>query len=90
MHGKAVTYTDVDCSTDTGTVTIDMDHRVLTTPNTVGTDILTGTITCDTDNQADGGFADATIPANVPVNLSITATASSPQAVRIHIRGTID
>ncbi|KKL49653.1 hypothetical protein LCGC14_2313370, partial [marine sediment metagenome] len=74
MHGKAVTYTDVDCSTDTGTATIDMDHRVITTPNTVGTDILTGTIICDTNNQADGGFADATIPANVPVNLSITAT----------------
>jgi hypothetical protein len=90
MHETAVTYTDVDCSTDVGTVTIDMDHRVITTPNTVGTDILTGTIVCDTDNQADGGFADATIPANVPVNLSITATASSPQAVRIHIRGTID
>ena len=90
MHRKAVTYTDVDCSTDTGTVTIDMDHRVLTTPNTVGTDILTGTIVCDTDNQVDGGFADATIPANVPVNLSITATSGSPGVVRIHIGGTVD
>lgn len=89
MHGKAVTYTDVDCSTDAGTVTIDMDHRVITTPNTVGTDILTGTIVCDTDNQADGGFADATIPANVPVNLSITAV-SGAGTVRIHIRGTVD
>lgn len=90
MHGKAVTYTDVDCSTDQGTATIDMDHRVITTPNTVGTDILTGTIVCDTDNQADGGFADATIPANVPVNLSITAVSGTPGTVRIHIRGTID
>jgi hypothetical protein len=89
MHGKAVTYTAVDCSTDAGTVTIDMDHRVITTPNTVGTDILTGTIVCDTDNQADGGFADATIPANVPVNLSITAV-SGAGTVRIHIRGTVD
>ncbi len=89
MHGKAVTYVDVDCSTDAGTATIDMDHRVLTTPNTVGTDILTGTIVCDTDNQADGGFADATIPANVPVNLSITAV-SGAGTVRIHIRGTVD
>ena len=90
MHRKAVTYTDVDCSTDTGTVTIDMDHRVITTPNTVGTDILTGTIVCDTDNQADGGFADATIPADVPVNLSITATSGSPGVVRIHVGGTVD
>ncbi len=90
MHGAAVTYTAVDCSTDQGTVTIDMDHRVITTPNTVGTDILTGTIICDTDNQADGGFADATIPANVPVNLSITAISGAPVVVRIHIRGTID
>ncbi len=90
MHGKAVTYTDVDCSTDQGTATIDMDHRVITTPNTVGTDILTGTIICDSDNQADGGFADATIPANVPVNLSITAVSGTPGTVRIHIRGTID
>jgi hypothetical protein len=90
MHGKAVTYTDVDCSTDQGTATIDMDHRVITTPNTVGTDILTGTIVCDTDNQADGGFADATIPANVPVNLSITAVSGTPGVVRIHVRGTVD
>lgn len=89
LHGKAVTYTSVNCSTDAGTVTIDMDHRVLTTPNTVGTDILTGTIVCDTDNQADGGFADATIPANVPVNLSITAV-SGAGVVRIHIVGTVD
>ena len=90
MYGTAVTFTDVDCSTDTGTVTIDMDHRVITTPNTVGTDILTGTIVCDTNNQPDGGFADATIPANVPVNLSITATSGSPGTVRIFIRYTVD
>lgn len=90
MHGSAVTYTSVNCSTDTGTATIDMDHRVLTTPNTVGTDILTGTIVCDTNNQADGGFADATIPASVPVNLSITAVASTPGTVRIHITYTKD
>lgn len=89
FHGKAVTYGSVNCSTDAGTVTIDMDHRVLTTPNTVGTDILTGTIVCDTNNQADSGFADATIPANVPVNLSITAV-SGATAVRIHIVGTED
>ena len=91
MHGKAVTYTDIDCSTDAGTtVTIDMDHRVITTPNTTGTDIITGTIVCDDNNQSESGFADATIPANVPVNLSITATSGTPGVVRIHIRGTVD
>ncbi len=91
MHGKAVTYTDIDCSTDAGTtVTIDMDHRVITTPNTVGTDIITGTIVCDDNNQSESGFADATIPANVPVNLSITAVSGTPGTVRIHVRGTVD
>jgi hypothetical protein len=86
----AITCQAVTCSTDTGTATIDMDHRVETTPNTAGTDILTGTIVCDTDMQEDAGFADATIPANRPIVLLITATSGTPGVVRVHAECTVD
>jgi hypothetical protein len=88
--GVAVTISRVTCSTDTGTATIDLDHRLETTPNTAGTDVLTGTIICDTDMQVDGGFADATIPADRPLALLITGVASTPGVVRVHVDYTVD
>jgi len=86
----AVTIQRVACSTDTGTVTIQFDERAEATPNTAGTNTLSAALVCDADSQTTTSFSDSGIAADVPHNLQITATASSPTVVRIHIRAGIN
>jgi len=85
-----VTISRVSCSTDTGTATIQLDERVEATPNTAGVDVMSSTLACDTDTEATTGFANATIAADVPLNMQITAVASTPGVVRVHIDYAID
>jgi hypothetical protein len=80
----------VSCSTNTGTVTIQLDERAEGTPNTAGTDMLTSALVCDSDTEATTSFSNATADADDPVNLQITATASTPGVVRIHVDFTYD
>jgi hypothetical protein len=86
----ATTLTRVSCSTNTGTVTIQLDERAEGTPNTAGTDMLTSALVCDSDTEATTSFSNATADADDPVNLQITATASTPGVVRIHVDFTYD
>jgi len=89
--GQAVTLTEVSCSVAAATsVTIQLDERARATPNTAGVDVLTGTLACDVDSQTTTSFSNATIAADVPLNLQITAVSGTPGAVRIHIKATID
>ncbi len=90
QFSAATTLTKVACSTDTGTATIQLDKRAEATPNTPGTDALTSTLVCDNDRQESGTFSSAGVAANQVLNLQITATASTPGVVRIHIFGTLD
>ncbi len=85
VFGSAVTIARIWCSTDTGTVSINFDERAEATPNTAGTDVLGSALVCDSDTQATTTFSNASIAARVPLNLQITATASSPTIVRIHV-----
>lgn len=89
-YATAATITEVSCSTDTGTVTIQLDERARATPNTAGTDVMTSTLVCDTDSQTTTTFTNAGIAADVPVNLQITATSGTPGVVRIHVEATKD
>ena len=84
------TITEVSCSVDTGTVTIQFDERVRSTPNTAGTNVLTSSLICDTDTESSNTFSNAVIAGDVPVNLQITATSGSPTIVRIHVESTQD
>lgn len=86
----AATITEVSCSVDTGTVTIQFDERARATPNTAGTDVMTSTLACDTDSQTTTSFSNASMAADVPVNLQITATSGTPTIVRIHVEATMD
>lgn len=81
----AVTITEVVCSTDTGTATIQFDERAEATPNSGGTDVLTSALVCDSDSQSTTGFDNAGIAADVPLNLDIDAVASTPTKLRIHV-----
>lgn len=85
-----ITVTFVGCSTDTGTMTIQLDERVFTTPNTAGTNILTSTLECNTDGPSTTSFDNASIVGTNIVNLLITATNSTPAQGRIHVGYNID
>lgn len=87
---NALTVTEVACSTDTGTATIQLDERTATTPNTGGTDIMTSQLVCDTDQQATTSFDNAGIAAAALISLDVDAVASDPGVVRIHIKFTYD
>lgn len=87
----AITITEVTCSTDAGTVTIQLDERVATTPNTAGTDIMSSTLVCDTNEQATSAFANAGIAAGALISLDVDATAAGQdETLRVHIKYTKD
>jgi len=74
----AFTIDSIWVTTNTGTVTIFFDHRAHTTPRTRGTNIETSGMVAD-DYEVSTAFDDATIPANAPVFLRITAVADDPK-----------
>jgi hypothetical protein len=86
----AAKVTRVDCSTDAGTVTIQLDERALSSPNSSGTDILANPLVCDADNQQTAAFADSELAAGALLSLDIDAIASSPTQARIHVTYTLD
>jgi hypothetical protein len=87
----AVTITQVDCSTNGATVTIGLDERALTTPDSAGTDIITGgSIACDSNNQSTASFDNAGIAAEATVSLDIDSVANATTSLRIHIEYTKD
>ena len=79
----AVTASRVRCSTDTGTVTVQFDERVSTTPNVAGTDVLTTALVCDSDTESSSSFSNDGIALDSWMSLDIDAVASSPTKVRI-------
>jgi hypothetical protein len=85
QFAAAVTLQEIGCSTDTGTVTIQFDKRGETTPNTSGTNALTSSLVCDNNRQESSTFTSATVTTSQVLNLQVTATASSPTVVRIHV-----
>jgi len=87
---SAVTLTRLSCSTNTGTASINFDERGETTPNTAGTNVLSSALVCDTDSQITSTFSDASVAANAPLNLQITAASGTPGVVRIHLEFRVD
>jgi len=90
IPNTAITITEVECSTDTGTVTIQLDERTATTPNTGGTDVMTSALVCDDNQQTTSSFTNAGIAAGAVINLDIDAISAGTPATRIHVHYTID
>jgi hypothetical protein len=85
----AGTLQRVSCSTDQGTVDLQLDKRAEATPNSAGSNVLSGTLQCVTTTAVTGAGGAPTISsgaltANQVLNLQILATAGSPGVVRIH------
>lgn len=87
----AGTVTSISCSVKAATsVSINLDERAVSTPDTSGTAVLTSALVCDTDSAVSTTFTNATLAANVPVALTISAVSGTPDTLRVHIKGTID
>jgi hypothetical protein len=86
----AATITRVWCNITDGTsVTINLEERGETTPNTAGTAVLTSNLVCDTNTEITTSFANASIAQRAPVALMMTAVSGTPRALRVHVEYTI-
>jgi hypothetical protein len=87
----AVTITSITCSVKAATsATINLDERAQATPDTSGTAVLTSDLACDTDSATSTTFSNASIAANVPVALTISAVSGTPDTLRVHISYTVN
>lgn len=85
----AVTVTRIHCNTTTATSTADIEfeERAEATPNTAGTEVMGADLQCPTTGATDSTFDNATIAANVPMSLKITAVANAPTVLRVYVTG---
>lgn len=91
MFPYAVTITSISCSVKAATsATINLDERAFATPDTAGTAVLTSALACDTDGATSTTFTNATIAANVPMALLVTAVSGTPDTLRVFWTYTID
>jgi len=87
----AFTITRISCDTSVGTTTIQLDERAEATPNTAGTDVMTGGLICDTNTEATTTFANATIAANALLNLDVDGISNyTTTTLHIYAEYTID
>lgn len=85
-----VTLQRIACSTDTGTVDINLDERSESAPNTAGTNALASALSCTTTTGTASSFSDSVEAGDVPVNLQIAATSGTPGVVRIHVKAQVN
>jgi hypothetical protein len=86
----AGTITRIQCSTDTGTVDINIEERALATPNTAGVDAMAADLQCDNNSAVQTSLQNQPIDATDPIALTISATASTPGWLRVHVTYTVD
>lgn len=85
---SSTTITKFWCDTDTSTATINLEERAETTPNTVGTDVASSDVVCDTNSQT-ATLSNTGIDLNDPLAVMISAVGT-PGVVNIHVRYTVD
>ncbi len=83
---QAITITEITCSTNGANITIGLDERASSTPQTAGTDIFNGgSMICVSGQIATSTFANATIAAGALISLDVDSVANATSTLRIHI-----
>ena len=96
--GKAITITRVYCSVKAATsVTVNLNKRVETTPDTAGTDVLSAGLVCDTNAQTScasgcdvATITSAGVTARQIAALTISAVTGTPDTLRVIAEYTVD
>ena len=87
----ATTLTRVACHTDEPTsLTIQLDTRDQSTPNTAGTSTMSASLVCADTTASTTAFASTAILAGDYLNLSISAASGTPAFVNIGVEMTIN
>ena len=87
VDAYAYNVASVSCSTDTGSVTINLDVRSSATPNTAGTNVLSAPLVCGATATATGTLSSGvSVPGGSPINLQVLAVSGSPDVVRIFVQ----
>ena len=87
----AITITQIDCSTNGANITIGLDERASSTPQTGGTDIFNGgSMICASANTSTSTFANATIAASALISLDVDSAANATTTLRVHVKFTRD
>ena len=88
---QAITITQIDCSTNGSNITIGLDERASSTPQTAGVDIFNGgSMACVSTNTSTSTFANAGIAAGALISLDVDAAANATTTLRVHIQFTKD
>jgi len=84
---SAITITEIRCTTDTGTTTVQLDERGASTPNTGGTDIMTSALACGTIATT-SSFNNSGIAADAWINLDIDSVSgvNSTSTVNVNVK----
>ena len=96
--GRAITITRVYCSVKAATsVTLNLDKRTETTPDTAGTDVLSAGLVCDTNAQTScaagcdvNTITSAGVTARQIVATTISAVTGTPDTLRVVVEFTTD
>lgn len=89
----AITITEISCSTDTGSSTVQFDYRALATPNTAGTNVMQSPLECGASGtNSTSTLANPAIVADVPFNFQISdaQVTTLPTIIRVHVKFTIN
>lgn len=82
---NALNITRVSCSTDSGTVSVNLDQRSESTPNASGSPVLSVALLCSSSTSSANSFLNSSVASNAPVALLITALTGAPNVVRVHV-----
>lgn len=81
------TITEVDCSTDMGTVDVNLEVRTDATPNAAGTAVMGVPLSCGASATAHSGALGVAVARDAPVTLMVANPAGTPGVVRVHVFG---
>jgi hypothetical protein len=77
--------TQISCSTDQGTASINLDVRVEALPNVPGTQVLASPLVCNSTTATAPAILSPNVTANSPIAVLISGTSGTPGVVRIHV-----
>lgn len=80
----AGTFQRISCSTNAGTVAVNIEARNEATPNTAGTAVLAADLVCSSTTTTTTTFAVPAFLANVPLALTIS-NVTTATLVRVHV-----
>ncbi len=83
----ACTLQEVACNCQGGTsVVISLYERARATPETGTTNMMTSTLTCDTDGAVTTSFTDSALAADVPLALGVGTVTGGVTLLRVYVK----